>query len=141
MSDIKNWPGWNKTTWTPFGNNPGDCHGEVAQVLKYVGLQNPGVPNGRVNWNEDYNTMIEGIKTWEQNISGSTVNPAIQDIYFPGGVWNATNFTNAFVNFGLNTINLTIGAIEAIAKKVVPAAVEGTVTPGDFTLFEYDLLD
>ena len=113
FNKIRSWPGWNKTTWNCFGKNPGDCHAELEAAFKYAGVKYPGAPNGRIDWNEWYNSGIDQAKANIEDMSGSSVlfYPfAAQKLSFTKGI----STLDVDYNFGLTLVNDAILGIDAI---------------------------
>ena len=55
MAGIKEASGWNNWVWLPWIN---DCHTDLENAFKQVGVEYPGAPGGRVDIDDDVSNAV-----------------------------------------------------------------------------------
>ena len=129
FNKMNDWPGWNKTPWNPTGAHPGDCHAELEGAFIDAGVKYPGAPNGRLDWNDAFNSGLRGMQGWEQNVSGGLVNPPVWPVYVKGGI-TPFGLYKALGTAELNAAVLSVSAVAALASNMAITIGLGAASVG-----------
>ena len=129
FNKMNDWPGWNKTPWNPTGAHPGDCHAELEGAFIDAGVKYPGAPNGRLDWNDAFNSGLRGMQGWEQNVSGGLVNPPVWPVYVKGGI-TPFGLYKALGTAELNAAVLSVSAVAALASNMAMTIGLGAASVG-----------